>query len=142
MKNRVRAIIVKDSSILTMKRVKSNETYWVFPGGGVEDGEENIGAMIRECKEELGVDVEVLELMFENSFVRKEDGEQREYFYKCNIVGGELGTGDGPEYQENSGYEGVYELEWIKFGELKNFDIRPGAIKDVLLNLCNGACVG
>lgn len=135
MKNRVRAIIMKNDSFLTMKRVKSNETYWVFPGGGVEDGEENVGAMIRECKEELGVDVEVLELMFENSFVRKEDGEQREYFYKCNIIGGELGTGDGPEYQENSGYEGTHELEWINLGELKNFDIRPVEIKNGLLNL-------
>ncbi|HEX8974050.1 MAG TPA: NUDIX domain-containing protein [Patescibacteria group bacterium] len=135
MKNRVRAIIVKDDSLLTMKRVKSNETYWVFPGGGIENDEDNVAAMIRECREELGVDVEVLELMFENSFFRKEDGEQREYFYKCNIVGGELGTGDGPEYQENSGYEGTHELEWIKLGELKKFDIRPMEIKNVLLDL-------
>ncbi|EKE22278.1 MAG: MutT/Nudix [uncultured bacterium] len=135
MKNRVRAIIMKDGALLTMKRVKSNETYWVFPGGGVENGKDNLEAMSRECKEELGVDVEVLELMFENSFVRKEDGGQREYFYKCNIVGGKLGTGDGPEYQENSGYEGTHELEWIKIGELKNFDIRPAKIKSGLLDL-------
>lgn len=135
MKKRVRAIIVRDDSLLTVKRVKSNETYWVFPGGGIENGEDNISAIIRECKEELGVDVEVLELMFETSFVRKEDGERREYFYKCNIIGGELGTGAGPEYQENSGYEGTRELEWIKLSDLKDFNIRPVQIKNGLLNL-------
>lgn len=135
MKNRVRAIIIKDDSLLAIKRVKSNETYWVFPGGGVEDGEDKIGAMTMECQEELGVDVDVLELMFENSFVRQGGEEQREYFYRCNIIGGELGTGDGPEYQKNSGYEGTYELEWIKISELKNFDIRPEEVRDGLLNL-------
>lgn len=40
MQKRVRAIIVKNESLLTIKRVKPNETYWVFPGGGVEDREE------------------------------------------------------------------------------------------------------
>lgn len=129
MQKRVRAIIVKDGLLLTIKRIKANETYWVFPGGGVEDGENNEEALIRECREELGVEVGVNELVFENSFMGKDEAEQKEYFYKCNIVGGELGTGNGPEYQENSNYEGKFEIEWIKIGDLDNYDLRPGEIK-------------
>lgn len=33
-----------------------SEHYWVFPGGKVEDGEDWLTAMQRECHEELGVD--------------------------------------------------------------------------------------
>lgn len=32
---------------------------WEFPGGKVEPGESEVGALIRECEEELGVEVEV-----------------------------------------------------------------------------------
>ncbi len=135
MENRVRAIIIKERALLTIKRVKLSETYWVLPGGGVENGEDKITAIIRECKEELGVEVEVLDLMFKNLFVYRDHAEQEEYFYGCNITGGELGTGNGPEYQENSGYEGTHELEWIKLSELKNFDVRPTEIRNSLLDL-------
>lgn len=136
MTNRVRAIIIDDDKLLIIKRVKKDSVYFVFPGGGVEESDKDKKtALIRECKEELGVDVEVLELIIKNSFFRKDEGEQREYFYKCNIIGGKLGTGDGPEFQENSDYEGTHELEWIKISELGNFDIRPVEVKTELFNL-------
>jgi ADP-ribose pyrophosphatase YjhB (NUDIX family) len=132
MQKRVRAIIVKDGLLLTIKRIKASEIYWVFPGGGVEDGESNEEALIRECREELGVEVRVNELVSENSFMGKDETEQKEYFYKCDIIGGELGTSNGPEYQENSNYEGKFEIEWIKIGDLDNYDLRPGEIKNIL----------
>lgn len=32
---------------------------WEFPGGKVEDGESDVAALVRECREELGVEVAV-----------------------------------------------------------------------------------
>ena len=53
---RVRAVIIQDGRVLTIKRTKPNEIYRVIPGGGVEDKETNEEALAREVKEELGVE--------------------------------------------------------------------------------------
>lgn len=129
MQERVRAIIIEDGKLLTIKRVKENETYWVFPGGGIEDGENQRQALIRECQEELGVVVEVGELVFENSYVHWKFGPQHEYFYNCSIISGEVGTGEGPEFQENSSYEGTHEVEWIEISGIDKLDLQPNGIK-------------
>jgi len=132
MEKRVRAIIIKDNKVLTIKRTKPDATFWVFPGGGVEQRETNEKALIRECREELGVDVNINDLFVEmDSKVPKTLG-QREYFYFCEIKGGRLGTGDGPEFNDNSLYVGKYDIEWININNLKNIGLRPAEVKDLI----------
>ncbi len=41
---------------------------WEFPGGKVEDGEDELQAVVREFKEEFGVKIKVGELITENFF--------------------------------------------------------------------------
>ncbi|KKQ06226.1 MAG: MutT/Nudix, partial [Candidatus Moranbacteria bacterium GW2011_GWE2_36_40] len=72
----VRAIIKNNDSLLVIKRIKNGETYFVFPGGGVDDGESHPIALRRECKEELGLDVSVLELMYDFDFIKKDNEPQ------------------------------------------------------------------
>lgn len=134
MKERVRAIIKKGNEILLIHRIKKGREYWVFPGGGVENGEDLETAMKRECKEELGVEIKVIENFTSERFDRGEV-EQLEHFYFCDIVSGELGTGDGPEYDVNSDYEGIHEIEWLCINDLLNYDLRPKEVASKLLNI-------
>jgi len=134
MLNRVRAIIIKDDKLLTIKRSKQDLVYFVFPGGGVEQGEDLETAMKRECKEELGVEIKVIENFTSERFDRGEI-KQLEHFYFCDIVSGELGTGDGPEYDVNSDYEGIHEIEWLGINDLLNYDLRPKEVASKLLNI-------
>ncbi len=125
---RVRAIICDEGKVLLIHRCKSNREYWVFPGGGVESSDKNdLEALHRECREELGVDIRI------GREFHQEIGKTRETFYLCLIIGGELGSGNGQEYSSDSGYSGTYTLEWVAIAELKNKEVFPKEVRDKVL---------
>lgn len=132
MKSRVRAVIIENGKLLTIKRTKLDLVYWVIPGGGVETGESNKEALTRECREELGINVQIKELIFDMISKKPETFGQKEYFYLTNIISGVIGSGRGPEFQNNSGYSGQYDIEWVKITDLPNIDLKPEIIKDII----------
>ncbi|MDP3800436.1 MAG: NUDIX domain-containing protein [bacterium] len=132
MKTRVRAIIIRNGNIILIKRTKKDEVYFVFPGGGVEEGETEKEALIREIKEELGVDAEVKESIVSQSF-NKRGSDDIEHFYSCNILGGVIGTGDGPEFQKYSGYEGLHEIVEIPLLDISNINLLPTEVRDLVI---------
>lgn len=133
MTTRVRAIIIKNNKILLLKRKKDDLIYWVLPGGQVEKGEINEFALVRECQEELGVQVKVKELIHEMLSTKPELDGQREYFFNCEMIGGTLGSGLGPEWQPDSGYQGSYKIEWIDLDNLVDIDLKPEEVKKIIL---------
>lgn len=67
----VAALIENDGKYLVGCRSTGKFTgFWEFPGGKVEDNEENISALKREILEELGVEIKVqkLELSIEHQY--------------------------------------------------------------------------
>lgn len=91
-----RAIIFKDNQVLLIYRERNNETYYVFPGGKIEENETKEECIIRECKEELGIDVSVEKYVYE---VKGQEFVQ--HFFLCKWKSGMLGTGDINEYDPN-----------------------------------------
>jgi len=55
----VKALIVDDEGKFLM--VKENNGVWDLPGGRLENGENIVDALKRECLEEIGVEVDVLD---------------------------------------------------------------------------------
>lgn len=57
----VGAAILDGSRVLAAQRAEPPRLagYWEFPGGKVEPGEGDAAALVRECREELGVEVAV-----------------------------------------------------------------------------------
>jgi 8-oxo-dGTP diphosphatase len=57
----VGAAIVRAGRVLAARRSApaAVEGGWEFPGGKVEPGESDVDALVRECREELGVDIRV-----------------------------------------------------------------------------------
>ena len=134
MKKRVRAIILENDSVLLIHRIKTNDNYWVFPGGGMEDYDLNEKeALKRECLEELGVDVSV-EKFFDSQIFELFGTMQEHIFYLCKITGGKVGTGQGPEYANDGRYAGEHIPEWMSLDDLKARDVRPVFVKNRLLD--------
>jgi 8-oxo-dGTP diphosphatase len=61
----VAAAIVRDGRVLAARRGPgmSLPGMWEFPGGKVEPGEDDAAALVRELREELAIDVQVLEFL-------------------------------------------------------------------------------
>ncbi len=62
------AIIIKDNKILVTQRSSKMilPLKWEFPGGKLELGENEIECIIREIKEELNIEIEVLRKLTSN----------------------------------------------------------------------------
>lgn len=100
--------------------------YYVFSGGGLEEETLEEGTR-REIEEELGIQVEVKELLYTT-----ENEKNKEYFFLCDYIGGELGTGNGPEFNGNPKYihRGNYIPVIIKREEIKKLNLVPYEIKE------------
>lgn len=121
-------IIVEDGKIALIKRVRDGRTYYIFPGGAVEVGETPEEAAAREALEELGLHVEVGRLAAVQQF---QGCEHR--FFMARVLGGEFGSGNGPEYvQERDLRDTLYLPVWLELGKLDEFDVRPPALAAAL----------
>lgn len=132
MQERVRGILIDGYKITLLKRVKGERVFYVFPGGGVEEGEDIEAALKREMMEELGVEVSVDKTLLQRINTRYEP-DQMEYFIICKTEGGDLGTGHGPEFQPDSHYEGTHESIQMLISDMKDMPILPTEVRDMVI---------
>jgi 8-oxo-dGTP diphosphatase len=76
-----------DGRILLVKRgTVVFKGYWALPGGRVDTGETAEHAIVREVKEETGLDVEVMRSIGEYSETGVHDGIEYDYQPTCFLV--------------------------------------------------------
>jgi ADP-ribose pyrophosphatase YjhB (NUDIX family) len=61
---RVTGVVIEDDRILLLDQDTDTGRSWSLPGGKVEDGETVAGALVREMREETGLDVEPGRLLY------------------------------------------------------------------------------
>jgi 8-oxo-dGTP diphosphatase len=116
---RIRAgiVLIEDNKVALIERHRAGIDYFVFPGGGVDDGESPEQAAIREAMEELGIEVAIKQKVAEIQIGRK----SRQVYFLVEQTGGEFGTGVGEEYTDsnpNDPEEGIYVPIWMLVDEL------------------------
>jgi 8-oxo-dGTP pyrophosphatase MutT (NUDIX family) len=114
---RIRAgiILVEDNKVALIERHRAGLEYYVFPGGGVEEGETVEQGAIREAMEEMGIEVAIRQKVAIIYF-----GLSKKIYFLVERVGGEFGTGAGQEFLDvdiNSS-EGVYVPIWMPISDL------------------------
>ena len=111
MRTRAGVVLIEDNKVALIERHRAGLEYFVFPGGGVDEGESPEQAAVREAMEELGVEVvvkqKVAEIQIETS---------RQFYFLVERVAGEFGTGTGEEFTDPS--EGSYVPIWMPIEDL------------------------
>jgi ADP-ribose pyrophosphatase YjhB (NUDIX family)/GNAT superfamily N-acetyltransferase len=91
----VGVLVEMEGKILLVQRGQAPfEGWWALPAGYIEADESVEEAAVRECKEETGLDVELLELFGVYSFPEGPVQSGIIIFFRAQPVGGELRAGD------------------------------------------------
>jgi mutator protein MutT len=114
----VGAVVICDGKLLLEKRKNDpGKGKWSIPGGLVELGENVEQTVIREVKEETGLEVEKPEhIDVVDNITRDENGEVKYHFviidYFVKLKGGTMKATSDAE-----------ELRWVTFDEVEKYDL-------------------
>jgi 8-oxo-dGTP diphosphatase len=117
MRTRAGIVLIEGDKVALIERHRAGLDYFVFPGGGVDDGESPEQAAIRETMEELGIKVTIRQKLIEIQLGQN----SRQIYFLVEQTGGEFGTGIGEEYTDsdpNHPEEGIYIPIWMPIDEL------------------------
>jgi 8-oxo-dGTP diphosphatase len=108
------ALTIERGKLLVTQRKKdsSHGLLWEFPGGKVEEGENPRGALRRELKEELDVEVKAEEL-FDAVFYFYPEYPILLLVYRCRVEKGSLKP------------IGCHDLRWVTLRELETLVMPP-----------------
>ena len=110
----VAALVERDGRYLITQRRETAvlPLLWDFPGGRVEDGENDEAALAREVAERLGASVEVGQLI---SFVNHpyEKYAVDLFLYECALLSGELHC------------RAVRDYAWVTSKEMESYSFTP-----------------
>ncbi len=129
MRIRAGCILIEDGKLALIERHRGGRHYFTFPGGGVDEGESHEEAVVREVKEELGLDVNIVRKVADVHF----NGNLQVY-YLVEKVGGEFGTGSGEEF--TSGYNpmyGTYHPLWLHLDEVLDYNVLPSELAGLVV---------
>ena len=114
----VAALIENDNKVLLARRSTGDINVlgkWEFPGGKVEQDENEFDAIEREIKEEFELTIKAKEFLINN--VREYPTKVVDLrLYKCDYVSGDFNLHDHSEYK------------WVDKEELLEYDLAPADI--------------
>lgn len=135
-RNSAKAIIVRDEMLLVTRNKDHLGEYYLLPGGGQRHGETLHEALRRECKEEIGADIEVGELILVREYIGRNhefaqhdsDTHQIEFMFQCRIPAF-YSPQDG--VQPDGPQTGV---TWVPIRSLSGYRIYPSVLGRILGN--------
>ena len=137
-RNSAKAVIVKQGKLLALKMQENGGTYYILPGGGQNKGETLHEALQRECMEELGVAVDIEDLLFVREYIGKNhelsekhfDAHQTEFMFACSVTDHDFTNGFNPD-------KGQVGTVWIPVHQLMDYNLFPRELRTHLISYSN-----
>lgn len=108
------AVVIEDGRVLLTRRMEGQHLagFWEFPGGKLEVGESPEAAVVRECREECGIEVEVVDIL-DVTHHRYPTKDVLLLFYRCERKSGVV------QHLQ------VTEHAWVPPAALSNYPLPP-----------------
>jgi 8-oxo-dGTP diphosphatase len=128
MRRRAGIILIEDGKLALIERHRAKLHYFVFPGGGIDQGETPQQAAIREAEEELGIKVEI-----KQEIVKITSYQNKQHYFLAERLSGEFGTGIGEEYGEFNPKYGTYHPLWMPMVDVPNNNVLPDELAKLVV---------
>jgi ADP-ribose pyrophosphatase YjhB (NUDIX family) len=116
----VGAVVVNDGALLMVKRGKEpGKGLWSIPGGRVEHNELLSDALVREVKEETGLDIEVVELL---GILEVSGDPHYVILDHVAVVAGDPSPTPGDDAEE---------VRWVRLEDVETFDCTPRFVESL-----------
>lgn len=109
----VHLFLIKDNKILLLLRKNTGymDDFYHVPAGHLDGGERIVDALIRESKEEVGIDIKAKDVKFVHVMHHKSNNERAAFFFEVEKWQGEI---------KNMEPDKCAGLEWFSLSSLPN----------------------
>lgn len=136
---RTSGILILNGKILIQRG--ETDTEYALPGGQVKFGETGAEAIVREYKEEIGIDINAERLIWvEEVFWKWNETDCHTicFYYLLNIKNPECILSKGETFKSQETDESRLIFKWVSLNDVKNYTIYPTFLKDKINNISNG----
>ncbi len=125
-RNAVRAVITRDGTVLLQRKIDdSGDERYALPGGAQEHGESLTDALQRECEEEIGTRVEVIDLLYVGDYFKPRQTvppttrQLVEFLFGCTVPDN-YRAGNGPRPDKHQ-----VDVVWVPVRDLSEINLVP-----------------
>ena len=131
-----KAIVIHQEKLLAIRHADEDGEWFSLPGGGQKPGETLVQALQRECREEIGIGLEVGRLRFVREYIGSNHefaahdaaAHQVDHFFECKLLG------DPPNVAPQNPDPGQVGVSWLPIRNLDDFRLYPAILVGLLLN--------